>query len=94
MATLCVNCGQEVTNETAGSVAPACDECRARWRAAEIQKAIVLLRQAGYTVREPLQTERLEDGTIIVTDPRFNPPAAGSPLPAPAGVVPHTTRPG
>lgn len=49
----CVKCGGPVTNETAQSAAPACDECRAFWRKQQIDQAIRTLKSAGYEVIAP-----------------------------------------
>ena len=49
----CVNCPNQVANETANSTAPACDECRARWRDQAATHAIRTLLDQGYTIITP-----------------------------------------
>jgi hypothetical protein len=57
VALQCCKCGKPVTNETANTVAPACDDCRAAWRAERVRRAVAELEACGYTVT---LTERKE----------------------------------
>lgn len=53
MANQCVNCGGEVTNQTVGTIAQACDECRTMWQRQAVEGAIRVLETNGYTVIPP-----------------------------------------
>lgn len=63
MANQCVNCGTEVTNETAGTVAQACDQCRAMWQRQAVEGAIRVLTANGYTVIPPQASNEPKSNT-------------------------------